>query len=114
MAETHAQLSALTTAITHLRVSRSLTFTDDEHDPEGSTASLDQARDAALLHRAQQTSAELDAAQQRLVSGTYGVCEGCGRQIPTERLLARPEARFCLPCAGGRRRAELGTEHHSD
>jgi DnaK suppressor protein len=32
--------------------------------------------------------------------GTYGVCEACGRQIPTERLQARPEATMCLECQG--------------
>ena len=32
-------------------------------------------------------------------SGTYGVCEGCGRPIAAERLVARPAARSCIDCA---------------
>lgn len=86
-------------AIDEMRVARSLTFADDEHDPEGSMVSLDQARDSALLVRTEQTLAELNAAQQRLESGMYGVCERCGEEIPTERLVARPEARLCVPCS---------------
>jgi len=106
--QTRTQQAALAAAIEDMRVARSLTFADDEHDPEGSMVSLDQARDAALLDQTVRTLAELTAAQQRLESGTYGVCEPCGREIPTERLLARPEARLCVPCSvragSGRRR----------
>lgn len=91
--------TALLTAIGDMRVARSLTFADDEHDPEGSTVSLDQARDTALLERTEQTLAELRAARERLAGGTYGICEWCGRPIPADRLRARPEARLCVPCA---------------
>ena len=97
--QAQTQRADLITAIDEMRIARSLTFADDEHDPEGSTVSLDQARDAALLDRTEQTLTELIAAQQRLASGRYGVCEHCGRTIPGERLLARPEARHCVPCA---------------
>ena len=93
------QRDALQDAIADVRLARSLTFADDEHDPEGSTLSLDQARDAALLARAQQSLTELSAAERRLTSGTYGVCERCGGSIPAERLRARPEARWCVPCS---------------
>jgi RNA polymerase-binding transcription factor DksA len=93
------QQAALVTAIEEMRLARSLTFADDEHDPEGSTVSLDQARDAALLDRIEQTLTELDAARRRLASDRYGGCEQCGSEIPTERLLARPEARLCMLCS---------------
>ncbi|MET0692969.1 MAG: TraR/DksA C4-type zinc finger protein [Propionibacteriaceae bacterium] len=94
-----AQRDELIAAIDAMRTARSLTFADDEHDPEGSTVSLDQARDAALLTRTERSISELTAAQDRLAAGTYGTCERCGRAIPTERLLARPEARWCVPCS---------------
>lgn len=99
VAQARAQRAALVAAIEQMRVARSLTFADDEHDPEGSMVSLDQARDAALLKRTEQTLTELAAAQQRLAAGAYGVCERCGRAIARERLLARPEARLCVPCS---------------
>ncbi|MGO1975002.1 MAG: TraR/DksA family transcriptional regulator [Propionibacteriaceae bacterium] len=97
--QTRAQQAALMTAIDDMRETRSLTVADDEHDPEGSTVSLDQARDAALLIRIERTLTELVTAQERLASGGHGICERCGREIPTERLLARPEARHCVPCS---------------
>ena len=97
--ETVRRLDRLTGQFDELVAASANSNADDEHDPEGSTVSLDQARDAALLHRTEQTLAELLAAQQRLAAGTYGVCERCGRDIPAERLHARPEARTCLACA---------------
>jgi RNA polymerase-binding transcription factor DksA len=93
------QRAALLAAIDQMRTARSLTSADDEHDPEGSTVSLDQARDDALLVRTEQTLAELAAARDRLATGRYGVCEHCDRPVPAARLLARPEARLCVPCA---------------
>lgn len=32
----------------------------------------------------------------RIEKGTYGVCEGSGKPIPTKRLEAFPSARYCL------------------
>lgn len=96
------QRAALTAAIEETRAARRLMFADDEHDPDGSTASLDQARDVALLEQTERTLSELADARQRLASGTYGVCEICGQQIPTARMLARPETRSCVVCAEAR------------
>lgn len=96
------QRAALTAAIEETRAARRLMFADDEHDPDGSTASLDQARDVALLEQTERALSELAEARQRLASGTYGVCEICGQQIPTARMLARPETRSCVVCAGAR------------
>lgn len=104
VAQARAQRAALVTGIEEMRVARSLTFSDDEHDPEGSMVSLDQARDAALLERTEQTLTELAAAQQRLAAEAYGICERCGQTILRERLLARPEARLCVPCSESRSR----------
>lgn len=103
IAETLAKRDALVRAIDDMRETRSLTQADDEHDPEGSTVSLDQARDTALLERIEDTLSELTAAHERLATGTYGVCERCARPIPAERLQARPEARLCVQCIDPRR-----------
>ncbi len=74
---------------------------DDEHDPEGSTIAFERSQVGALIEDARQQLAEVDAALQRVDDGTYGVCERCGKQIPPERLEARPVARTCVGCAGG-------------
>jgi DnaK suppressor protein len=30
--------------------------------------------------------------------GTYGICKGCGAEIPFERLMARPVTTLCINC----------------
>jgi len=77
---------------------------DDEHDPEGSTLSGEWLQVEALRRAARTERDELDAALTRVADGTYGVCVGCGRQIPVERLQARPSADRCVTCAGARSR----------
>lgn len=99
LAGAEAQRAALLAAIESTREARSLTFADDEHDPDGSTASLDQVRDTALLQRTEQLLVDLAIAQERLVEGRYETCERCGGPIAPERLLARPETRICISCA---------------
>ncbi len=34
----------------------------------------------------------------KIKRGTYGLCEKCGQPISEKRLVAMPEARFCLKC----------------
>ena len=46
----------------------------------------------------------IDAALQRIEEGTYGICEDCGKPIPSARLIAIPNAVQCLEC----KRAEEG------
>jgi RNA polymerase-binding transcription factor DksA len=40
----------------------------------------------------------LDAAQERLAKGDYGVCVDCARDIGFERLRATPSAIRCIDC----------------
>lgn len=53
---------------------------------------------ARLEERDRRVLTEIDAAEARLATGTYGVCEMCARAIPFERLLAIPTARLCVVC----------------
>src|SRR5512139_1769191 len=54
--------------------------------------------DSAELSRDLEELRELEAAQARLRSGKFGVCEDCGRDIGIERLRAQPAARRCFDC----------------
>ncbi len=67
---------------------------------------VDQAADketadllAKLGERERAELAEIDAALQRIEAGTFGICEGCGDSIGSQRLRALPEARLCLGCS---------------
>ena len=53
---------------------------------------------ARLEERERNVLAEIDAAEERLAAGTFGVCEACSRPIPLPRLRALPMARLCMAC----------------
>jgi DnaK suppressor protein len=42
--------------------------------------------------------AEIEAAEERLDSGSYGMCVSCRTAIPGERLEILPYVRFCVAC----------------
>jgi RNA polymerase-binding protein DksA len=42
---------------------------------------------------------QIQVTLQRLDDGTYGVCDGCGKPIPIQRLAALPHANRCVACA---------------
>jgi RNA polymerase-binding transcription factor DksA len=71
---------------------------DDEHDSEGSTVGFERARVAGLLDRSRRRVADLGAAAQRVVAGSYGYCTECGGEVGTERLAALPATQLCIGC----------------
>lgn len=71
---------------------------DDEHDPEGATIAFERAQVQALVDQGERRLGEVEAAIARLDDGSYGVCPVCGRDIPEERLEARPTALTCVSC----------------
>ncbi len=62
-------------------------------------------RSARLLARLDDRSRcvveEIDLALRRIAEGSYGLCEGCRKEIPIARLRSLPATRFCLNCAKG-------------
>jgi DnaK suppressor protein len=40
----------------------------------------------------------VDRALAKIEEGTYGVCDRCGKPIPSARLEARPESVLCIDC----------------
>lgn len=41
---------------------------------------------------------KIEYALERLDEGTYGVCDGCGKDINIERLKAKPSVSLCIKC----------------
>jgi RNA polymerase-binding transcription factor DksA len=62
------------------------------------TADLISDIDSAELHRDLDEFRQLEAAQDRLAGGSYGICIDCGGEIAFERLLAQPAALRCVDC----------------
>jgi DnaK suppressor protein len=53
---------------------------------------------ATMVDRQVQELREIEAARDRMRSGSYGECIKCGSEIPFERLLAYPTALRDVPC----------------
>ncbi|ANS30703.1 hypothetical protein R1CP_30380 [Rhodococcus opacus] len=99
-ADTERRIASLTSRFTAIVEGSEFTTDDDEHDPEGSTIAFERAQVSALLADARRELEDLAAAQQRLDSGTYGLCTRCGLPIADVRLDALPAAQTCIDCAG--------------
>ena len=64
-------------------------------------AALDSAQDELSSQLAEVESRELtsiEIALERMRTGEYGCCEGCGEGIPMARLQALPYATMCMQC----------------
>jgi DnaK suppressor protein len=64
-------------------------------------AALDSAQDEISSQLAEVESRELasiENALERMRTGQFGVCEGCGCKIPMARLNALPYATYCIEC----------------
>lgn len=95
-AEQAAALSANFEAIVE---AAELVYTDDEHDPEGSTIAFERAQVSALQRQATADVESITDALARLDAGTFGMCESCGQAIGIERLHALPATTHCVSCA---------------
>lgn len=74
----------------------------EAHQAGGVVEDASTATTAAVLDRLDVAERrlldEIAAAQARLATGTFGVCERCATRIPLPRLRAVPTARLCLAC----------------
>jgi DnaK suppressor protein len=87
---------------------RTVVVTDDElaslsaHEPGALVEDSARGAMADVLERLEGRERheldEIHAAQARLETGSFGVCEDCGGTIPLSRLRALPWARHCLGC----------------
>lgn len=100
-ARTAAQISSLEDNLSAIVAGTEMANTDDEHDPEGSTIAYERAQVIALLRLARRELDDLEATMARLADGSILVCEGCDGPIPVERIVALPDVRTCVGCAGG-------------
>ncbi len=62
------------------------------------TETFEREKGLALESSVQGMLQMVEDALRRARSGTYGVCDGCGRPIDVNRLRAIPYARLCIKC----------------
>jgi RNA polymerase-binding transcription factor DksA len=58
-----------------------------------------QELNSTLLETEQGMARDISEALGRIEIGTFGVCEECGKEIPSARLDAIPYAQYCVHCA---------------
>ena len=71
---------------------------------DGTTEAVERIATTAAARSLAGTAREVDRALEKLAEGTYGTCDGCGAEIPGERLEARPWTTLCVRCAAERPR----------
>lgn len=66
------------------------------------TERAEKIADAAVEHQLGFSESKLlekiEYALERLDEGTYGICDGCKKQINIERLKAKPSVSLCINC----------------
>ena len=71
---------------------------NDNHLAEAASGTLDRQIDYTLEENSEQVLQQIEQALARIEEGTFGTCARCGREIPVERLEARPWATLCIDC----------------
>jgi DnaK suppressor protein len=72
--------------------------TADNHPGDVATGTYDRELEYALEDGEQVLLRRIERALERIEAGTYGRCARCGREIPVERLEARPWAKYDIEC----------------
>ena len=69
---------------------------DDQAD--AGTKTFEREQEISLANNAREMYEQSQHALERIVHGSYGICESCGNPIGKNRLLAFPRATLCVPC----------------
>jgi RNA polymerase-binding transcription factor DksA len=65
---------------------------------EAASEQVETERQMSLVQQLNLQLAEVEHCLKKIADGTYGKCDGCGQDIPEERLEALPKASYCLAC----------------
>jgi RNA polymerase-binding transcription factor DksA len=75
---------------------------DFGHDIDGFDEETDEAEafnnQLALVQDLKGRLVDIESALNKIASGTYGICEKCGKEIEISILDIDPESRFCKDC----------------
>ncbi|MCU1416674.1 MAG: hypothetical protein JWP32_848 [Schumannella sp.] len=96
-AEIRERLAGVQERLTEVRAARS-DWTDEEHDPEGFALTFEWQQAEGVRAQYEAELRDLDDADARVESGTYGICEVCGEPIPAAQLELRPARTRCVSC----------------
>ncbi|MEA2554699.1 MAG: DnaK suppressor protein [Actinomycetota bacterium] len=66
---------------------------------EGTTEAITRIERVGAATALEAKLKDVERALVKLDDGTYGLCDRCGKVIPTARLEARPSSVLCAPCS---------------
>lgn len=69
-----------------------------DHMADQGSATFERELDMTFEENERDACESVRAALKRMDTGTYGVCQRCGADIPTARLDAVPTASLCIQC----------------
>lgn len=62
------------------------------------SASFERDQEMTIANNAREMLVQSEHALERIVDGSYGICESCGNPIGKNRLMVFPRATLCLSC----------------
>jgi RNA polymerase-binding transcription factor DksA len=65
---------------------------------EGDPDLIEREKNVALVAQLERKREAVEAALRSIEKGKYGLCERCGKEIPSERLDVKPDATLCVHC----------------
>jgi RNA polymerase-binding protein DksA len=80
------------------RLREALKVEVDVDAEEGDPDLIEREKNVALVNQLERKLEGVEAAIRSVEKGKYGICERCGKEIPTERLEVRPDAILCVQC----------------
>lgn len=80
------------------RLREALKVEVDVDTEEGDPDLIEREKNVALVSQLEVKLTRVQAALRAIEKGKYGICERCGKEIPTERLEVRPDATLCVTC----------------
>jgi len=66
---------------------------------DGTTEAVERISTTLTARSISTSITDIDRALAKLAEGTYGRCDSCESQIPSERLEARPATSLCVECS---------------
>lgn len=70
----------------------------DNHPAEIGSETYEIGKNMALKQQQVKQLRDIDSALKDIDSGSYGICKGCGENIPIERLEVMPTSKLCVEC----------------
>jgi RNA polymerase-binding protein DksA len=78
-----------------------ITHADGPPNPDFAEQAVERQNDEVIYGLNESARSELiqiKQALERIENGEYGICQECGKQIPTGRLKAIPYTSYCVEC----------------